>query len=168
MTAPVGVVVIGPAGCGKSTVGSALAGRLGGVFLDADDHHPPANVAKMTRGIPLDDTDRAPWLDRLVALVESHGDDPRPFVLACSALRRVHRVRLGLEADDLAVVYLDVPEAVLAHRLRNRPGHFARVDLLASQLATLEAPGPDEALRVDGTAPVATLVDQIADAFALS
>jgi gluconokinase len=154
------VVVMGVAGSGKSTVGAALAGRLGWTFLDADDFHPPANVDKMRRGEPLDEADRSPWLARLNQLLRSHLDRDDDVVLACSALTRSARGRL---ARGIAVrfVHLHVAPEVLAARLEHRAGHFMPAGLLDSQLATLEVPGPDEALVVDADRPLDAVVDEI-------
>jgi gluconokinase len=156
------VVVMGVSGSGKTTVGERLAAALGLRFVDADDMHPAANVAKMTDGIPLTDTDRWPWLDAVGAVL-AQGD----VVVACSALRRSYRDRLRLAAPRVRVVYLQVDRDVLAERLAHRPGHFMPATLLDSQLETLEPPGADEgALWVDADASVdetvATVVDRLA------
>lgn len=162
------VVVMGVAGSGKTTVGAALAERLGWRFVDADDHHPPANIDKMRRGIPLDDDDRGPWLATLNHLLRTHqasspaGAGAGGVVLACSALTRAYRDRLTAGVEDTTVVYLRAEPDVLAARLRARPGHFMPADLLASQLATLEEPLADDALCLDAGRPVAALVQQIA------
>jgi gluconokinase len=154
-----GVVVMGVTGSGKSTVGAALAARLGWSFVDGDDHHSAANIAKMRRGVPLDDADRAPWLATLNALVADDVRRGRDVVLACSALTRAYRRRLA-EGVSLRFVYLRVPPDVLAARLRERAGHFMPPALLASQLATLEEPTGDEALVVDD-GPVDSVVGEI-------
>lgn len=162
------VVVMGVAGSGKSTVGTALAQRLGWRFVDADDHHPSANVDKMRRGIPLDDDDRGPWLAALNDLLRTQqasgpaGAGAGGVVLACSALTRAYRERLTAGIEDVAVVHLRGSPELLATRLRSRPGHFMPADLLASQLATLEEPLADDALCLDAGRPVAALVQQIA------
>ena len=154
------IVVMGVTGSGKSSVGAALARRLGWVFVDADDHHPAANIDKMRRGVPLDDADRAPWLTELNRILRVEAGEGRDVVMACSALTRAYRRRLG---DGIAVrfVFLHVAADVLADRLRARPGHFMPAALLDSQLDTLEVPGPDEALLVDGGRPVDAVVDEI-------
>ena len=140
---------MGPSGNGKTTLGRLLADRLGWQFIEGDDHHPPANLAKMARAEPLDDADRAPFLDSIAAaLRDGHG------VAACSALKRAYRERLASVAGgNLLFVLPQVPEAELARRMRERSGHFMPPSLLASQLATLELPGPEEpALLIDGLA----------------
>lgn len=148
------VVVMGVSGSGKSTVGAALADALGLRFVDGDALHPAANVAKMAAGIPLDDADRAPWLDAIGAVLAAE-----PVVVACSALRRVYRDHLRAAAPKLQLVFLDGSPELLASRMVARPGHFMPASLLDSQLATLEPPTPAEhPLTVDIAAPVAEIV----------
>jgi gluconokinase len=157
------VVVTGPAGAGKTTVGRALAAALGWPFLDADDFHPPENVQRMTAGLPLTDEHRAPWLQALAGLVAAHAAAGSSVVLACSALRREHR-RLLLPAEAaeaVRFVYLRATPALLASRLSGREGHFFGAGLLASQLAALEEPNDDDpapVLTLDASAPVDELV----------
>lgn len=133
------IVVMGPSGSGKSEVGIRLAAALGMPFADADDLHPPGNVAKMTAGIPLDDDDRMPWLDLVGAALR---DAPR-LVVACSALARRYRTRILEAAPDARFVELVVPSRELERRLRART-HFMPPALLASQLATWEPLAADE------------------------
>lgn len=154
------VVVMGVSGSGKSTVAIELARRLGVPFCEGDDLHPPANVAKMKAGHPLDDTDRAPWLAALNAWMRAHR---RGGVVSCSALRRLYRDRLreGLEPAP-AFVLLDPPRAVLERRMAARRGHFMPASLLDSQLATLERPEADEhALRLEGDEETGAMVDTV-------
>jgi len=153
------VVVMGVSGSGKSTVGRLLAARLGVPFVEGDDLHPEASVAKMAAGIPLDDADRAPWLDAVAAELD------RPVVVSCSALRRSYRDRLRRAAPGLRLLYLRGPRELLASRLAHRSGHFMPVSLLESQLATLEEPAPDErAVVLDVEATPAELVAAAAEA----
>ena len=148
------VVVMGVSGSGKTTVGAALADALGLPFVDGDALHPAANVAKMAAGIPLDDADRAPWLDAVGAVLAAG-----PVVVACSALKRAYRDRLRAAAPGLELVFLDGSRELLASRMTARPGHFMPASLLDSQLATLERPDPDEhSVTVDIAAPVAEIV----------
>ena len=156
MNEPLHVVVMGVAGAGKTTIGRALAHSLGWLFLEADDLHSEANRAKMARGEGLTDLDREPWLAAIEDLLDAHRGDS--LVLACSALKGRYRARLA-RGRDLRLVYLEVPAAVLRDRLARRRGHYAGAALLPSQLAALETPG--DALRVDGTRPVAELVTMI-------
>jgi gluconokinase len=147
---------MGVSGCGKSTLGRALAEQWGRPFLDADNFHPAANVAKMRRGEPLTDDDRGPWLDRLNGLLR---DEPAA-VLACSALRNSYRRRLGRSLPGLRYIFMEVDRPTLARRMRQRQ-HFMPPALLDSQLATLEPPGPDEAMIIDGARPIDQLLAAI-------
>jgi gluconokinase len=152
------LVVMGVAGSGKSTVGRRLAETLRRPFLDADDLHTAVARARMAAGMPLEDADRWPWLDRVGTWLAAHAGG----VACCSALRRAYRDRLRRQAAEVLFVLLDVPEPVLAERLTARTGHFMPVGLLRSQLATLEPLGGDEhGLVVDGTLPTDWLVDRI-------
>jgi carbohydrate kinase (thermoresistant glucokinase family) len=142
--APVRLVVMGPSGCGKSTVGEALARALGWTYIEGDDFHPPANVEKMRAGIALDDTDRAGWLDALAARLAEARAAGRGAVLACSALKRSYRDRLRQGSPELRLVYLHGDRRTLGARLAARRHRYMPASLLASQLATLEPPAPDE------------------------
>lgn len=162
------VVVAGVSGSGKSTVGRLLAERLGWAYVEADDHHPAANVAKMARGEPLDDDDRAPWLASLRRELERHLADGTPVVLTCSALKRRYRAVLTDGLPAVATVMLHGPSALLAERLGARRGHFFDPRLLRSQLDALELPAPGEAARVLAIdAPPATLVERVVRDLAL-
>jgi len=161
---PAAVVLTGVSGAGKSTVGRALADALGAELLDADDRHPPANVAKMAAGVPLDDADREPWIAALVGELRDRAAAGRRVVLACSGLRRAHRRRLAAAVPGTAVVLLQVDADVLARRLASREGHFMPASLLQSQLDAME--DPDEGtLVVDGSQPVATIVADLVAAW---
>lgn len=137
-------VVMGAAGAGKTLIGSRLAGMLDVDFVDGDDHHPPANVAKMAAGIPLTDEDRAGWLRALAArLAEAHASDTG-LVVACSALRRAYRDVLREGDPDVRFIYLEAEKPLLAMRVGRRRSHFMPPTLVESQLATLEPPDPEE------------------------
>lgn len=139
------IVVMGVSGSGKSTVGALLATRLHVPFIDGDDLHPEANKRKMAAGIPLDDADRAPWLDAVAAVLAGS-----PVVVACSALKRSYRARLRTEAPDVQFIYLAGSPELLRERLSTRSHEFMPPGLLDSQLAILEPPGSDEnALTID-------------------
>jgi carbohydrate kinase (thermoresistant glucokinase family) len=156
VTSPV-VVVMGVSGCGKSTVGAALARALGIEFVEGDAFHPPENVARMAAGTPLTDEDRAGWLRTLAAHIAQAA--PRGVVVSCSALKRSYRDVLRTGSAALRFVWLDLPRAELEARMARRTGHYMPASLLASQLATLEPPSPDEgAIRLDGTLAPDTLV----------
>ncbi|HVZ12895.1 MAG TPA: gluconokinase [Bauldia sp.] len=143
MTASRAIVVMGVAGSGKTSVGEKLAARLGYPFRDADEFHPPANIAKMSAGTPLTDADRWPWLDAIGTAIHDAGS--AGIVIACSALRRVYRERIAARAGRaVTFVFLDGSLATLRERIGHRRGHFMPPALLDSQLATLERPTPDE------------------------
>lgn len=147
------IIVMGAAGAGKTTIGRALGAELGWAFVDADDHHPPRNVAKMHAGVALTDADRAPWLASLHAIVARALDRREPLVLACSALKACYRSALSGDRRRVRFVYLKTTEAELQRRLTARPDHFVGPSLLTSQLATLEEPAADAALIVDAAWP---------------
>jgi gluconokinase len=139
------IVVMGVSGSGKSTVGALLAARIALPFIDGDDLHTPADKQKMAAEIPLDDADRAPWLDAIAAALAR-----APVVIACSALKRRYRDRLRAAAPAVRFVYLSGSAAVLTERLDARTHEFMPPGLLESQLATLEPPVPAEnALTID-------------------
>ncbi len=140
MPARAPIVVMGPSGAGKSTVGAALADVLGARFVDGDDLHPAENIAKMSAGIPLEDADREPWLDRIGEVLAA---EP-PVVIACSALRRAYRDAIRRHAPDAFFVELVVPPEELRARLRKRGDHFMPPELLPSQLDILEPLGTGE------------------------
>ena len=134
------IVVMGVMGVGKTTVGTALAARLGCPFYDADDLHSESNLAKLTRGVALTEDDRAPWVERVADLIAGAGSRDETIVIACSALTRRIRRRLAQASEGVVFVYLEgAPETVRA-RLDARHGHFADPSLLDSQYATLEVP----------------------------
>ena len=146
MPMPRRIIIMGVSGCGKSTVGRALAGRLGLRFEDGDAYHSPDNIAKMARGVALTDADRAGWLAALADLLAAHDG----IVLACSALKRSYRRTLrGTGGEPPVFIHLHGSLNVLAARLNARTGHyFTGRALLESQFAALEPPGPDEAIPV--------------------
>lgn len=155
------LVVMGVAGCGKSTVGRGIQDRLGWSFAEGDDFHPAANIAKMSAGVPLTDADRWPWLDSIVAWTTREDGAGRNTIVTCSALRRVYRDRLRTAPGRTLFLHLHGAESVLAERLATRPGHFMPVSLLPSQLETLEPVEPDEdGIVLDIAASVPDLVEQ--------
>ncbi|MGN6741935.1 MAG: gluconokinase [Amnibacterium sp.] len=138
------IVVMGVSGSGKSTVGAGLAARVGGVFLDADDFHPAANVEKMSSGIPLNDADRAPWLDIVGSQMRRLQGEGRVVVMACSALKRKYRERIRAEEPATFFLLLTGTREELERRMQARHGHFMPPSLLDSQLDTLEPLGTHE------------------------
>lgn len=144
------VILMGVSGVGKTTIGRLLADRLSCSFLDADDFHPPPNVAKMRRGVALTDADREPWLEALRAAILSRLDRGESAVLACSALRQSYRDRLQV-SEAVRIVYLRGDAALIRDRLLARRGHYFDPGLLASQFAALEE--PQGLLTVDVTGP---------------
>jgi gluconokinase len=142
-TPPPLVLVMGVSGAGKSTVGRLLAARLGVAFADADEFHPAANIGKMSSGQPLTDEDRWPWLDAIGAWLDARGA-AGGGVVTCSALKRAYRDRLVRGRPAVRLLHLHGDPALIAARQAARPGHFMPASLMASQFATLEAPGTEE------------------------
>jgi gluconokinase len=156
-------VVMGVSGSGKTTIGAALAHRLGWQFQEGDALHPPENVAKMRAGIPLDDEDRAPWLRAVAAKIDEWRERGEAGVITCSALKRKYRDVIIGKRPEVRLVHLTAPPSLITERMAGRRGHFMPASLLESQLATLEPPDPDEnALTLAVDAPVEMLVERIA------
>lgn len=151
---------MGVAGTGKTTVGKLLALELGATFCDADDLHPAANIEKMTRGEPLDDADRWPWLDRVRARIDDALHRREGLVVACSALKQSYRQRLCGDPRVL-LVYLRGSKATILERLRARKNHFMPAALIDSQCETLEEPAAADALVVDISEAPPSLVARI-------
>lgn len=159
------ILIMGVSGCGKSSVGESLARRLGARFVDADDYHPVANVEKMRAGLPLDDHDRQPWLERLNALLRHCAAREQPVVLACSALRARYREILSRRLPALIVIHLRGDFDLIAERLAARKHRYMPGSLLRSQFDTLE-PAPEAIeidIRQDIDAIVHALVGQLHD-----
>ena len=159
MTQPQAVVVMGVSGSGKTSVGSALADALGWPFYDGDDFHPQANVEKMSRGVPLDDADRQPWLESLHSLIARHLKEGRSLVVACSALKAHYRQTLRGDLEEVRFVYLKGDFALIHSRMEARSGHYMQPEMLRSQYRDLEPPG--DALTVSVQPPVAQIVKTI-------
>jgi gluconokinase len=152
------IVIMGVAGCGKSSVGAGLSARLGVPYRDGDDLHSAEAVEKMRAGVPLTDADRWPWLDRVAGVLSAEA----PVIVGCSALRRAYRDRIRAGAGGLVrFVHLTGAREVIAARMAARTGHYMPTTLLDSQFATLEVPGPEEALAVDIDQPLEALVGTI-------
>jgi gluconokinase len=152
-------IVMGVSGCGKTTVGKLLAERLGWDFYDADDFHPPENIAKMAVGIPLNDDDRAPWLASLHDLISKSLQAGKPGVLACSALKERYRQTLLTGNPDVKIVYLKGSFELILARMKARAGHYMKSTMLESQFAALEE--PVGALEMDITLPAEEIIDSI-------
>jgi gluconokinase len=149
---------MGVSGSGKSTVGAALAQRLGVPFADADAFHSAANIAKMAAGKPLTDDDRYPWLDAVGQWLADHEDGG---VMSCSALKRVYRDRLRSHCPPIEFLHLTGSPELIARRQAGRPGHFMPSALLQSQFDTLEPLAPDEhGIAIDVDANVDSIVDR--------
>jgi len=151
------VVIMGVAGCGKTSVGKALGQRLGIPYRDGDDLHSAINVAQMRAGIPLTDDDRWPWLDAVAACLR----DDAPLIVGCSALKRAYRDRIRT-AGPVRIIHLSGSRDLITARMALRTGHYMPLALLDSQFAALEPPGRDEALTIDIDQPLSAIIDQIA------
>lgn len=159
------IIISGVSSSGKTTVAQALAGRIGARFLDADDFHPQANVDKMARGVPLEDADRWPWLDRLNQTLQEAAAQDAAVVLACSALKRSYRRRLTAGVAGVQLVLLTGSRQLLAARAAARQHRYMPPSLLDSQLATLEPLEPGSGWEIDVTPPVAEIVAELVRRF---
>ena len=145
------IVLVGPMGCGKTTIGQILARQLDWPFYDGDDFHPEANKKKMSAGIALEDSDREPWLKILNELIQEHLAGGRNMILACSALKRKYRELLGVDQKQVYSVFLKGSQALLQQRIEDRSHEYMSKDLLESQLRTLEEPVTGLTIDVSGT-----------------
>ncbi|MEM7463072.1 MAG: gluconokinase [Pseudomonadota bacterium] len=154
------MVVMGVAGCGKTSVGHALADRLGTEYVDGDELHPPENIKKMSSGIPLNDEDRWPWL-KLVG--ERLGQSGGECIIGCSALKRIYRDRIReFAGGQVMFIHLAGSKELIAARMNSRTGHFMPPELLDSQFAALEPPTKDEiAITVDIDQDLVGIVDEV-------
>ena len=151
---------MGTTGAGKTTIGNLLAAQLGWQFADADSFHPPANIDKMSHGIPLNDEDRAPWLAAMRGAILEWIAAGKNVVLACSALKRAYRDELRA-GPEVRIIYLKGNYALFAERIHQRHGHFAGEGILAGQFADLEEPGDGEAIIVDAALTPEEIVSEI-------
>jgi carbohydrate kinase (thermoresistant glucokinase family) len=163
---PQAVVLMGVAGSGKTAVGMQVAQKLDWIFLDADNFHPPANIEKMKHGIPLNDQDRAPWLQRLHDELQHQMAEGLSVILACSALKESYRNVLRDEESPPKFVYLDVDPETIRDRLQHRSAHFFPKELMDSQFAALER--PKDAIIIDARKPLEVVVDQVIDTLTTS
>jgi gluconokinase len=159
------VLVMGPAGAGKTTVGELLASQLTWDFFDADNFHSAANIGKMSKGIPLDDEDRIPWLNSIRDAMMQWDSNGKNAVLACSALKRSYRERLQINSN-VKLVYLKGSFELLRQRLHARRGHYAGEQILAGQFADLEE--PNDAITIDAALPAEQIVKEIRSRLALA
>ena len=159
------ILLMGVSGCGKTSVGEALASRLGCPFYDGDDFHPPENKEKMSRGNPLDDEDRLPWLRELKKLIRTHLARNERAVVACSALKKGYRDLLRNGNPGLAFVYLRGEYRLILERMRQRKDHFMKTEMLRSQFDVLEEPGDEEALTPDILMDTDHIVESIIEQF---
>lgn len=152
-------ILMGVAGCGKSTVGEALAAKFGWTYLDGDDLHPQSNIDKMAAGDPLTDEDRAPWLALVGQELAKHEG---PTIIGCSALKRIYRTWISQAAGtDVCFIHLAGSRALIEERMAARTGHFMPVSLLDSQFATLEVPEDENAISVDISGDLDAIIAQI-------
>ena len=152
------IVVMGVSGCGKTTIGQQLAERLGWPFFDGDVFHPPANIDKMSRGIPLNDEDRSGWLAAIADRMRELNAANQSGVFACSALKQKYRDQLRVN-DQVHFVYLRGSYDLIWSRMQQRPGHYMKPAMLASQFEALEE--PHEALTLDIVQPPAQIIERI-------
>jgi gluconokinase len=152
------LIFMGVSGSGKSTIAALVAQHLGWPMIEGDDLHPPANIAKMTQGIPLNDDDRRPWLEAIAAHIDTWRQAGSQGVITCSSLRHAYRDILRAGHDDIRFVFLKGSYELLLGRMQHRQRHFMPASLLQSQFATLEEPGSDEAITVSIDQPVEGIV----------
>jgi carbohydrate kinase (thermoresistant glucokinase family) len=162
------IVLMGVSGAGKSTTGRRLSGTLGWPYRDADTFHPPANIAKMRSGVPLDDEDRRPWLAAIAVWIDAQRGQGACGIVSCSALKRRYREVVIGERPDVGLVYLKGSLALIGDRLSRRRGHFMPLALLESQFEALEEPGLDEqALVVPVHMPPKRVVERIVASYGI-
>jgi gluconokinase len=160
---PTGYLIMGVSGSGKTTLGKALAQKLGWDFFDADDFHPPGNIAKMTAGIPLSDSDRAPWLASVHDQLLSTQKARHHPVLACSALKDKYRAQLLEGLDGIAIIYLKGSHDLIFSRISIREGHYMKPEMLRSQFDVLEE--PKDAVVLDVGMSLEEMIDTIIGRF---
>jgi gluconokinase len=156
---PIALIIMGVSGSGKTTIGLALENALGWAFFDGDDFHPPENLKKMTSGIPLNDHDRAPWLERLQHLISDQLQDGNSILIACSALKRHYRQVLKGGRSDVIFIYLKGDYQIIKARMQARSRHYMKPGMLRSQFETLEEPINAMVINIDQ--PISQIVNKI-------
>ena len=160
--APRILIVMGVSGSGKSTIAGALANRLGWTFAEGDDFHPPANIAKMHSGHPLDDGDRIPWLESIATWIDASLAAGKSGIVTCSALKHLYRDLLAKGRPEVLFVYLKGSMETVSEHLAGRVGHFMPASLLPTQFDVLEEPAADECFfAVDASSPVPDIVAEV-------
>lgn len=152
------LIFMGVSGSGKSTIAAAVANHLGWPMIEGDDLHPPANIAKMSHGTPLNDDDRKPWLEAIAASIDGWRQAGTGGVITCSSLKHAYRDILRGGHQDVLFVFLKGSYELLLSRMQHRQRHFMPASLLESQFATLEEPGPEEAITVSIDQPIENIV----------
>ncbi|MBT0879128.1 MULTISPECIES: gluconokinase [unclassified Campylobacter] len=153
------IVVMGVCGCGKSTVGAMIANSLGASFIDGDDLHPRANIEKMQSGVPLNDLDREPWLERIADVFYSISRRNRSCVIACSALKKQYRDKIR-QSGKIIFIHLHGSKELIMQRMSKRSGHYMKENMIDSQFSTLEFPhNEDLVINIDITPPIGEIVE---------
>lgn len=152
-------LIMGVSGSGKSTIGKALSEKLGYPFYDADDFHSPENIAKMSQGIPLNDSDRLPWLQAIKSIINEHQQTEKNAVITCSALKQSYRDLLEENTTNIIWIYLTGSYQTLLKRLQQRSEHFMKENMLTSQFQALEE--PENAIIIDINSSVVEIVQEI-------
>ncbi len=152
-------LIMGVSGSGKTTIGKALSHELGYAFYDADDFHPPDNIAKMSQGLPLNDSDRLPWLLVIKSVINEHQQLQKDAIITCSALKQSYRDLLAENTTNLIWIYLQGNYETILKRLQQRSQHFMKENMLISQFKTLEEPA--NAMFMDVNLPVSEIVKEI-------